>query len=235
VGYTHPVKRYLARAAESITVAVPQLDDRRILRRMLLGACLSGVALLGTWGSLQWAPAWADQLTAGKVPTAKAYTQVASGIGAIVGTIGAALVGNWIGRRITYFLLCLTSLGSALLFFLGNAGYGPMFLGTVFLAGGLTASSYGWLPLYLPELFPTRVRATGQGFAFNFGRILAAAGALQTGALMQAFTNLREQYPALDSFPSGYPFACSVMALIYVVGMLAVWLAPETHKQELPE
>ena len=48
----------------------------------------------------------------------------------------------------------------------------------------MTASFYGWLPLYLPELFPTRIRATGQGFAFNFGRVLAAVGALQSGQLL---------------------------------------------------
>ena len=39
------------------------------------------------------------------------------------------------------------------------------------------------MPLYLPELFPTRVRATAQGLAYNFGRILAGAGTLQMGAL----------------------------------------------------
>ena len=43
------------------------------------------------------------------------------------------------------------------------------FLVAAFVAGGLTASFYGWLPLYLPELFPTKIRATGQGFSFNFG------------------------------------------------------------------
>ena len=35
-------------------------------------------------------------------------------------------------------------------------------------------------PLYLPEMFPTRVRATGQGFCYNAGRVLAAAGVLST-------------------------------------------------------
>ena len=54
--------------------------------------------------------------------------------------------------------------------------------------GGVSASFYGWLPLYLPELFPTRVRATGQGLSFNFGRILAAIGVLLgTGQLAGFF------------------------------------------------
>ena len=48
-------------------------------------------------------------------------------------------------------------------------------------------SFYGWLPLYLPELFPTRIRATAQGFAFNFGRVLAAMqNQVQNGVLIAA-------------------------------------------------
>ena len=58
---------------------------------------------------------------------------------------------------------------------------------------------FGWLPLYLPELFPTRVRATGQGVAFNAGRIRAAVGALQMGAMMQTFNGSYAQVGA-----SGY-------------------------------
>ena len=98
-----------------------------------------------------------------------------------------------------------------------------MFLATVFFGGGLTASFYGWLPLYLPELFPTRVRAFGQGFAFNFGRVIAAVGALQFGYLTK------------NVFDGSIPKACSILSLVYIVGLLVIWLAPETHKQPLPE
>jgi MFS family permease len=206
------------------------------VKRMLLGACLSGVALLGTWAAIQWAPVWADQLaeqeakaqsaatgtTVAKDPEAKANAQIFAALGAVVGTLLAAFLGDWVGRRFSYALLCLASLGSALLFFRTNDHVGGYFLATVFLAGACTASFYGWLPLYLPELFPTRIRATGQGFSFNFGRILAAVGTLQTGALMKLF-------------PGGYPDACSRMSLIYLVGLVIIWLAPETRGRPLPE
>lgn len=221
-GYLFPVVRYLRRSAAEQVGVKSQVGGGVTLRRMLLGACLSGVALLGTWGSLQWAPAWAATIE-GTIPSARAYTQIASGIGAILGTIGAALLGDLIGRRAAYLLLCIGALGSALLFFQTNESFGAWFLVSVFLAGGLTASFYGWLPLYLPELFPTRVRATGQGFAFNFGRILAAIGTLQTGLLMK------------DVFKDSYPNACSTMSAIYVVGMVIIWLAPETKGKPLPE
>lgn len=221
-GYLFPVYRFLQRSGAAHHAHAQETTG--ILVRMLLGACLSGVALLGTWGSLQWAPTWADELTRNTAAnvTARAHTQIASGIGAIIGTILAAIVGDLLGRRITYTLLCLGALTSALAFF-RLTEYGPLFLGAVFVAGGMTASFYGWLPLYLPELFGTRVRATGQGFAFNFGRILAAIGALQTGFLMK------------EVFGGNYPKACSTMSLIYLVGLLIIWFVPETKGKPLPE
>src|SRR5262249_32659894 len=192
------------------------------VRRMLLGALLGGVPLLATWASIQWASVWADQLTGGTMPQAKAYVQMASAFGAVIGTIIAALMGDWFGRRVTYTVLCITSLASVFMLFQLNDHYGPGLIASAFLAGGVSASFYGWLPLYLPELFRTGVRATGQGFSFNFGRILAAIGVLQTGNLMSLFEG-------------GYPQACSVMSLIYVVGMAVIWVAPETRGQPLPE
>ena len=85
-----------------------------------------------------------------------------------------------------------------------------------------TASFYGWLPQYLPELFPTRVRATGQGLAFNFGRILAAAGAWQMGTVM-------------GWFDKSYAKAGATISLIYLLGMLLIRFAPETRGRPLPE
>jgi MFS family permease len=194
----------------------------RTIGRTLLGACLSGIPLLGTWASIQWAPVWADQLAGSSFPQAKAYTQICSGLGAVAGTLLAAFLGDWLGRRLAYNLLCLSSLASALMFFQLNNHFGPWFLSSVFLAGCCTASFYGWIPLYLPELFRTGVRATAQGFSYNFGRILAAIGALQTSALM-------------GLFDGGYPEACSVMSLVYLAGLVVIWFAPETRGKPLPE
>jgi len=67
------------------------------------------------------------------------------------------------------------------------------------------------------------VRATCQGFSYNFGRILAAIGALQTGYLMK------------DVFHEDYARACSLMSLAYVAGLAVIWFAPETRGQPLPD
>jgi MFS family permease len=234
-GYTFPLVRFLQRqptAGGNGDGWIPTF------KRMLLAACLSGVALLGTWASAQWVPAWADKLTSEPLTGepalhAKEYAQILLAVGAVVGTILAALAGDWIGRRPAYCYLCILSLVSVVLQFQFNHEYGPMFLASGFVLGACTASFYGWLPLYLPELFRTRVRATGTGFGFNFGRILAAVGVLQTGNLMglfQADVNILGR-----TWTGGYPLACSVMGLIYVFGVFLIWLAPETRGKPLPE
>jgi MFS family permease len=252
VGYTYPVIRFFQRQAE--TGHTTPAERRSTLGRMLLGACLSGVALLGTWGSTQQAPSWADKMTeakwlaekdqlikAGKQaeadalvrPKAKEHVLVWLSIGAIVGTILAAFMGDWMGRRAAYCLLCALSLVTVWCLFLANTEFGPMLLFWSFVSGACTASFYGWLPLYLPELFRTNVRATGQGFSFNFGRILAAIGVLQVGNLLKLFDH--DQLVAGFTIPHGHPLACSTISLVYIVGMALIWLAPETRGKPLPE
>lgn len=252
VGYIYPVVRFLQR--QHFAAGSDAVPYKQTLQRMVLAACLSGVALLGTWGSTQQAPSWVDKLTeakftaekqslidAGKTteaeallkPRAKEYTLIWLSIGAIVGTIGAAFMGDWFGRRLAYFMLCAMSMASAYLLFLGNTEYGPPLLVCAFINGTCTASFYGWLPLYLPELFRTSVRATGQGFGFNFGRILAAIGVLQVGSLLKQFSAPIDL--GFISIPPGHPAACTIITLVYLIGMVLIWFAPETRGKPLPE
>jgi hypothetical protein len=106
--------------------------------------------------------------------------------------------------------------------FRGGIAYGSTFQFLVFLTGMTTAAFYGWFPLYLPELFPTRSRATGQGVGYNSGRIFAAMGAIAGGQLVAAFDG-------------DYARMGSVITLIYLVGMIVIWLAPETKGKPLPD
>jgi SHS family sialic acid transporter-like MFS transporter len=229
-GYTHPVRRFLARSDSDDLPATHRA--RPTFRRMILAACLSGVALLGTWGSVQQAPTYAGGLVqkAARSETnvrrdiqqVSAKTQVASALGAVLGTLLAAWLADRLNRRLTYFALCVGSLVIVPSFYLTQTAVTTTFFALAFLMGAITASFYGWLPLFLPEIFRTAVRATGQGFAFNFGRILAAIGVLQLGSLAALFTG-------------GLPMACASLSVVYVLGMVLIWLAPETKGQPLPE
>lgn len=234
VGYTYPVFRFLQRTMASGRLDAPA-SPWPTVRTMLLGACISGVALLGTWGSTQWASAWAHELT-DRNPLfagahAREWTQIWLAVGAIVGTIVAAMCGDWLGRRLTYCAMCVVSLGAVYMFYQTHSQYGTSFLVWAFILGLTTASFYGWLPLYLPELFATKVRATGQGFAFNFGRILAAIGGLQMSVLLPSVANIKTK----AGLSGGLPVICSYVSVVYLVGLVIIWLAPETKGKPLPE
>ena len=216
VGYLYPARGYLSRSG------LTDEARRNTLGRMLLGAGLSGVPLLGTWAGLMWMYQWVGKLPGGDIADAKPIMQMVSSVGAAIGCVVAALLGGRFGRRPVYASLCILSLVSMVAFYRFNTQYGLVFVLSAGWLGLISASFYGWLPLYLPELFPTAVRATGQGFGFNFGRIIAAAGNLQMASLLAAFDN-------------DYSQACAVVAGVYVVGLVLISIAPETKGQPLPD
>jgi MFS family permease len=212
----------------SVSPPVGEIFSPSLRRTTILAICFGAIALIGTWGSVQWIPTWVEkqltpEWTKEQQAFAKAEAAMASSFGAIIGCFVGALLGGGIGRRPVYFGLCLGSLAICTFMFNSFTSYEQSgFLLTVFGVGLLTAAFYGWLPLYLPELFPTRIRATGQGLAFNFGRILAAGGVLGTGALVNAFGG-------------NYARAGAAISAVYALGLVLIWLAPETKGKPLPE
>lgn len=192
-----------------------------LLRRTLIGIGLSSVALVGTWASVQWIPLWTDQMTGGENPGAKANAQMLCSIGAVIGSLIAPILVGRFSRRWGYFILCALSLAACAYLFRTQTAYTGTFLVSVFAVGAVTAAFYGFFPLYLPELFPTRVRATGQGLCYNAGRIIAAAGALTGGSMVHHY--------------GGYAPMGATISLVYFVGMIIIWLAPETKNSPLPD
>jgi hypothetical protein len=194
--------------------------------RSIFAAAMGSVALVATWGAVHWITPWIQSETGSQTLTN--YAQTALGIGALCGGFCGSFLGQFVSRRAWYFFLCLGSLlVCGVVFRLDLRGGDAIGLGfwfLVWLMGFLSASFYGWLPLYLPELFPTRVRATGQGFGFNFGRIVAGFGTLGMGFLMGERV-----------FHGNIAHAAATISLVYLLGMALAWFAPETKGQGLPE
>lgn len=243
-------ERWKEAVKSRVSSPVAEIFSPALIKRTLLSIAFASIALIGTWGSVQWLPLWADKMaqvkkievqeeikTRGLTPEEtqlemkrteaeysrpKAYTQILSGVGAIIGCFIGPAIGGLMGRRPAYFGLCLASLLLCGFLFRSVSEYGVLFLAMVGLVGGATAAFYGWFPLYLPELFPTRARATGQGLSYNFGRILAAAGALGQGQLVA-------------HYGGSYAQAGATITLVYVLGLVLIWFAPETKGKPLPE
>ena len=90
------------------------------------------------------------------------------------------------------------------------------------LFGFLTGGQHSGFAIYFPELFPTHLRATGAGFCFNGGRIVAASVLVLSGWL--------KSLPGMD-----LRLAISLLGLLFLLGIVAVLFMPETKDQPLPE
>lgn len=207
---------------------IAELFSPALRRHSLIGMALAAVAVLGMWGVYQaWLQAWVEQLVGAgdHLQDARAAARAAVSTWMAVGSIGGAVLGglaaDWLGRRRSYALYCLGAVATSWLLYLTCHSYGPRLLALAAIGGIFATAFFGWLPLYLPELFPTRIRATGEGLTFNAGRIISAVGVLVTGTLVKAL--------------GGHQYASSIMALIWVVGLILIWFSPETKGCELPE
>ncbi len=202
-------------------VRLSEIFGSKHLRYTLLGTVLAAVALLGTWGSVQNLPSIASDIAGPDVKNARSVTQIWSALGSVTGCLAASVFALFLSRRLSYFLMSLGSLVLCAWLFRATPGYADGFLVLTFAVGAITAAFYGWLPLYLPELFPTRLRATAQGFAFNAGRLITAAGVLILGHVM--------------ADPKSLAPTCAAISLVYIAGLVVIWFCPETKGKPLPE
>jgi sugar phosphate permease len=218
--------RWLAARQVPASGQAGHTSAREILEPPLLGAVLVGILLatvpmIGGWGSANWMVPWAEDAGAASVPPnphLKANVQQARSLTGIVGSLLGGWIGSAFGRRGAYFLVSLAALCIAQYSFWFLVPTDSDFLWWVAALGFFSGVYFGWLPLFLPELFPTRVRSTGAGVSFNFGRILTAATIFATGALTKLFDG--------DFARIG-----RVTSLIFALGMLAACLAPDTQKR----
>jgi MFS family permease len=185
-----------------------------LLRPTVLGILLGTIPLLGGWASGQRLVPWAGQVgEAMQLPSLKAATQTVWAVGAVLGSLAGGWIASRVGRRLSYFLISGLSLAISVYIFAWLTPDQPQFLWAVFLLGLISTSFFGWLPFFLPELFPTQVRATGSGVSYNFGRIVSAAVLLSSTQLSAAFGGNIAKMGAATS-------------LVYLLGMIIIWMVP---------
>jgi len=183
----------------------------------LIGIILATVPLLGGWGCFAWIIPWASEVGS---PELKAQILQTRSIASIIGSGLAAVIALKIGRRSCYFVSCLFALIISQYIFWFASPTDSNFLIFVALWGFFNGIFFGWLPFFLPELFETKVRATGAGVSFNYGRILTAATIFLTPWLKAMFDGNHAQVGQITS-------------LIFILGMVAVILAPDTSERDM--
>jgi len=184
------------------------------------------VAVFGLWGATNWTPtlvrALPDMqgLDRSTLSSNVSYAIMALNAGALVGYLSFAPLADRFGRRPVFALMCAGSLVMLPITFLTPHAFAHVLL-LLPVLGFFNNGIFTGFPIYLPELYPTRIRATGTGFCFNAGRVLASIGPFLTGFLVTS----------LGSFGR----AASAIALIYLVGLIVLPFAPETRGRPLPD
>ncbi len=227
LGVREPERWVRARAtAPSGLRGLAELFSPATRRATWVGSGLAFVAVFGLWGATNWTPTLVRALPEIQrldPPTQTLKASLATmmlNAGAILGYLSFGPLAERLGRRAAFAIMCAGSLVMLPVTFLAPAAYTRV-LALMPVLGFFNNGLFSGFPIYLPELYPTRIRATGAGFCFNVGRVLASAGPFLTGLLVTT----------LGSFGR----AASAVAAIYLVGLAILPFAPETRGRALPE
>jgi MFS family permease len=194
--------------------------SRQLRRNTTVGVLISAAMMIGSWGGLTLLPSWIQQLVraAGGTPLVGvqtiSYAFILMMVGAALGYASLIFLTDGIGRRGSYFLFGLGSLISSLYLFVWIKDLTTV-LWFMPVYGYFVIGGFGTFAAYLPELYPTRVRASGQGFCWNAARCVTAIGPLIGGILVGTF--------------GSFPAAAASTTAFFVIGMIAIWFGPETR------
>jgi MFS family permease len=185
--------------AKATRPAPRELFRPDMIKRTVSGILVAVTAVLSWWacnaflpilgGTLATEHASQMQLTSAAtrllVEAWKAKASNAFNIGGLLGALAAIPLARLLGRRrmfVVYFVFAAGALFST--FGLELEPRARLLM--LYAVGAGVYGVFGTFPFYLPELFPTRLRATGAGLCYNIGRVFAAAGPFVVGTISAA-------------------------------------------------
>ena len=160
----------------------------------------------------------------GKTTTWIGLTSMFQNLGCFLGVYAFTYLTHYVGRK-KAFAVSFVAAMAATAFTFWQLNERSQIFWMIPLMGFTQLALFGGYAIYLPELFPTRLRSTGTSFCYNVGRAVAAAGPLTLGLLTHRVFH----------GPDAMRYAGVTMCLVFLVGLAALPFAPETKDQPLPE
>lgn len=216
------------------------LSDPRWRRNAFVGLTLAFAGVVGLWGigffsydllrSAVFEKTFrAEGLTgaalAGKTTTWVGITSLLQNFGAFFGVHAFTWLTRRVGRKPAFAASFVAALAMTAYTFWNIHQLSDIFW-MIPLMGFTQLALFGGYAIYLPELFPTRLRSTGTSFCYNVGRFVAAAGPFTLGI----FTS-----KVFAGYAEPMRYAGVTMSLVFLVGLAALPFAPETRGKPLPE
>jgi MFS family permease len=223
--------------------------DPRWRSRAIFGVLLAFAGVVGLWGIGFFAPdlqayvfnpvfeaeARDKGLTGGEAASYiggrkaiwSGWVSMLMNMGAALGIFAFSWFTPLLGRRLTFALAFLAAAGSTILVFWKMSEFNDVYW-MIPLLGFCQLALFGGYAIYFPELFPTRLRATGTSFCYNVGRLVAAVGPAALGLLTS------QVYAGFES-PWPFRYAAITMCSVFLIGLAVLPFLPETKDKPLPE
>ncbi len=202
---------------------IDMFAEPAVRSRLVLTFIMSLAVTIGYWGVSTFVPSYVGSVAAGVGLAAQRWVGLAGlvqNIGALLGFFSFGFLADMLGRKPTtffYYLMCLIL--TPIVYLLVKEIHLLLLVFAVY--GFFIQGVFSWTAVWLPELFPTRMRATAAGFIFNTPRLISAVAPLIAGSLI---VNL-----------GGYGKTATIIGLFYVLGLVTVPFLPETKGKPLTE
>jgi MFS family permease len=203
---------------------VVDLFADRAVRRPLIGAFLMMLSVtFAFWGVGTFIPTYVGSVAAKaglSAPAWSAWAGLTTSVCGVFGFISLGFLADAFGRKpvaMLFYFMCLIL--TPMVYLWAQDVYGLLFCVGVF--GFFSLGIWAWAPIWLPELFPTRMRATAVAFSFNAPRFISCMGPLIAGTLIVSL--------------GGYGPAATIVGLFFILGLVAAPFLPETNGKPLPE
>jgi len=221
------------------------LGEARWRKAALFGMLLCVAGVVGLWGIGFFSPELvnyvigkalaAQHVPAGEIPGRKLMwiggTMIIQNFGSFLGMLAFTRLTQRHGRKRMFGLAAICAYISTVVTFKYLAEPWELFV-LIPIMGFFQLALFAGFAIYLPELFPLRLRSTGTSFCYNVGRFVAASGPFTLG-LLQA--SLAHNAPTNELKMEAFRNACCWVSSIYLLALLALPFLPETRGRPLPE
>jgi MFS family permease len=188
-----------------------------LLKRTIFATALTTSVLFAYWGLFTWLPSFlsAPKSAGGaglNILKTSAWI-IPMQIGAFLGYVSFGWIADFAGRRTAFVGYMLIS--AALVPIYGTAQSETTLLWLGPFVGFFGSGYFSLFGAFLAELYPTAIRATGQGFTYNFGRGLSALAPLLIGGMADSH---------------GLGTALGISSGFFLLGAVLIFMVPTANR-----